>query len=459
VKKFRTITLGCRVNQYETAFVREALLQSGWEETPRGGEAEAGLVLINTCSVTAESDAKCRKAISTAAELSPEAEIVVMGCYATAAPERVARFPHVSEVITDKRRLPEFIQGRGWHLPQGISSFGERHRAYIKVQDGCRVGCSYCLIPKVRPYLSSRTEEEILCEVTESARRGYREIVLSGIHLGHYGLDLVAADRHAAPQQLGEYLEERRAASTERRHTLASLLRVLVERVAEPRYRLGSLEAVEVSDELALMAVEYPRRVCPHFHLSMQSGDDAVLARMKRRWPSGPYIERALSLRRMIPRVALTTDIIVGFPGETDAEFRRTCEVVEAVRFAKIHIFRYSRRPGTEAAEMKNQVPEPVKKERAAVLAEIAQRLRVEYAQSLVGSEVTVLTEERCGALMQGTCEYFLPVRFEAGLPLGVLRKVRVLSAEGEMLLAQDAESPETPFRATDRLDNRPRFD
>lgn len=441
MKRFRTITLGCRVNQYETAYVREALLVSGWEETPPGGHAGADLVLINTCSVTAESDAKCRKAVSAAAEQSPNAEIVVMGCYAAAAPDLLASYPRVSEILTDKRQLADFIRRRGWQVPRGVRTFGERHRAYIKIQDGCRVGCSYCIIPKVRPYLSSRTEEDIIGEVAELARLGYREIVLSGIHLGHYGLDLIAAGRKNAPQRLADLLEERSAAPVSGRHTLASLLRTLVGRVPEPRFRLGSLEAVEVPDELARLAVEFPDRVCPHFHLSMQSGDDAVLRRMKRRWPSGPYIERALSLRRMIPRVALTTDIIVGFPGETDAEFQRTCEVAEQVRFAKIHIFRYSRRPGTEAAEMKDQVPEPVKKARAAELARIAGRLRAEYARSLVGSAVTVLTEERCGTAVQGTCEYFLPTRLEGDFPLGVLQKAEVTSAEGETLIGRPLPS------------------
>ena len=439
MKKFRTITLGCRVNQYETAYVREALLVSGWEETPPESRDQADLVLINTCSVTAESDAKCRKAVSTAAEQSPNAEIVVMGCYAAAAPDLLASYPRVSEVLTDKRRLADFIRRRGWEVPRGIRSFGERHRAYVKIQDGCRVGCSYCIIPKVRPYLSSRTEEDVIGEVAELARLGYREIVLSGIHLGHYGLDLIAADRQTAPEKLADLLEERGAVPPASRHTLASLLRALVERTSQPRFRLGSLEAVEVPDELARLAVEFPDRVCPHFHLSMQSGDDAVLRRMKRRWPSGPFIERALSLRRMIPRVALTTDIIVGFPGETDAEFQRTCEVAQEVRFAKIHIFRYSRRPGTEAAEMKDQVPEPVKKARAAELARIADRLRAEYARSLVGSTVTVLTEERRGTAVRGTCEYFLPVRFESDIPLGLLRRIEITSSEGETLVGRAA--------------------
>ena len=437
MKQFRTITLGCRVNQYETAYVREALLVSGWEETLPGRRADADLVLINTCSVTAESDAKCRKVISAASEQSPNAEIVIMGCYASAAPDLLASYPRVSEVLTDKRELDGFIRRRGWEVPHGVRSFGERHRAYIKIQDGCRVGCSYCIIPKVRPYLSSRTEEDIIGEVTELARLGYREIVLSGIHLGHYGLDLIAADRKDPPQRLADLLERRSAAPVSGRHTLASLLRELVERTSRPRFRLGSLEAVEVPDELARLAVEFPGRVCPHFHLSMQSGDDAVLRRMKRRWASGPFIKRALSLRRMIPRVALTTDIIVGFPGETDAEFQRTCEVVRQVRFAKIHIFRYSRRPGTEAAEMKDQVPEPVKKARAAELARIADQLRAEYARSLVGSTVTVLTEERRGTAVQGTCEYFLPARFESDSPPGLLRQIEITSSEGETLIGR----------------------
>ncbi|MBR6481424.1 MAG: tRNA (N(6)-L-threonylcarbamoyladenosine(37)-C(2))-methylthiotransferase MtaB, partial [Thermoguttaceae bacterium] len=172
MKRFRTITLGCRVNQYETAYVREALLVSGWEETPPGGHAGADLVLINTCSVTAESDAKCRKAVSAAAEQSPNAEIVIMGCYASAAPDLLASYPRVSEVLTDKRQLADFIRRRGWEVPRGVRTFGERHRAYIKIQDGCRVGCSYCIIPKVRPYLSSRTEEDIIGEVAELARLG-----------------------------------------------------------------------------------------------------------------------------------------------------------------------------------------------------------------------------------------------------------------------------------------------
>lgn len=428
MRKFRTITLGCRVNQYETAFVREALLASGWEET--SDAAAADLVLVNTCSVTAESDAKCRKIISGAGHDSPDAEIVVMGCYATADPAKIASYPRVSEVLTDKRRLAEFIARRGWRVPEGIASFGERHRAYVKIQDGCRVGCSYCIIPKVRPYLSSRREEDVLREIQLLEQRGYKEIVLSGIHLGHYGLDLIAADRKVSPTVLAEFLDERRQTAAENRHTLASLLRILLDGTSGVRFRFGSLEAVEVTDELAAMAEE--PRVCPHFHLSMQSGADTVLARMRRRWPSAPFLERCRHLRNLIPDVALTTDIIVGFPGETDAEFAETCAAAEEARFSKIHIFRYSRRPGTEAAAMKDQVPEPVKKERAAKLGKIAAQLRADYARRFVGKKVTVLAESETG----GTCEYFLPVRFSVSRAApGELVDVCVESSDGETLI------------------------
>lgn len=416
--RFRTMTLGCRVNQYETEFVRTALLASGWTEAERDDPASADLVIVNSCSVTAESDAKSRKMISGAASESPNAEIIVMGCFASSNPQKAASYPHVSEVLTDKRLLADFLRRRGWTVPTGIDSFGQRHRAYVKIQDGCRVGCSYCIIPKVRPYLSSRTEGDILREVSHLAEKGFREILLTGIHLGHYGLDLIAADRNGHPETLTEFLEEREKGDGERRHSLARLLRRLVDLKAGVRFRLGSLEAVEVTDELAETVAENPSSVCPHFHLSMQSGDDAVLARMKRRWPSGPFIDRSLSLRERIPNVALTTDVIVGFPGETEEEFARTCDVVRQIGFAKIHIFRYSRRPGTAAADLPNQIPERVKKGRAAHLSEIADSLRADYARSLVGEEGTVLVENRrvspdgSTVILSGTNEFYLPTEF-----------------------------------------------
>ncbi len=452
--RFRTITLGCRVNQYETEFFRTALLQSGWSEVDRNDPASADLVVVNTCSVTAESDAKSRKMISHAATESPHAEIIVMGCFASSQPQKAASYPRVSEVLTDKRKLPELLARRGWAIPSGIESFGERHRIYLKIQDGCRVGCSYCLIPKVRPYLSSRPEEEIVHEVIGLEKRGFREFVLSGIHLGHYGLDLVASDRNLHLVRLEEFLGEREKTESRNRHSLASLLRRLTALDLSVRFRLGSLEAVEVSDEL-LDVVAENQRVAPHFHLSMQSGDDAVLARMKRRWPSGPYIEKCAQIRERIPDVALTTDVIVGFPGETDAEFLRTCDVVEKIGFSKTHIFRYSRRPRTAAAEMPDQIPDPVKKERAAHLAKIAERLRRDYASRFVGKVVTILTEDRISqddsVFWQGTSEFFLPVQFPskrgstgpATCPdeMGRLLKVRITGTRDELLIGEKIES------------------
>lgn len=425
--RFRVLTLGCKVNQYETELIRTTLLANGGVEEADSARVE--LVVVNTCSVTAESDAKSRKMIASMAKSCPNAEIVVTGCFAASDPQAAARLPNVSETLTDKRRLGDWFRSRGMTtLPDGIDAFGERHRAYVKVQDGCRVGCAYCTIPRVRPYLWSRPTEPILREIERLVQNGFREIVLTGIHLGHYGLDR-DADHNAAkagaspPQTLDEFLAIRDQTPTAQRQTLAQLTRsILAQKIAGPRWRMrfGSLEAVEVSDALLDAVLESDGLICPHFHLSMQSGSDAVLARMRRRWPSGRFIEKCLDIRKRLPHASLTTDVIVGFPGETDADFEETCRVVERLQFAKTHIFRYSPRAQTEAASMPNQIPDDVKKQRGHLLAERAEKARAEYTQSLAGLATETLIESiRPGknpgeSLYSGTNEYYLPVEFTA---------------------------------------------
>ena len=424
--RFRTATLGCKVNQYETELIRTTLLTNGGLEESDSAQVE--LVVVNTCSVTADSDAKSRKMIASMAKACPNAEIVVAGCFAASDPDAAARLPHVTEVITDKRKLDEFFLRRGMtRLPDGVERFGERHRAYVKVQDGCRVGCAYCTIPRVRPYLWSRPVEPILREIERLIHHGYREIVLTGIHLGHYGLDLDAMNADGflprADEGLAPYLAVRERTAPDARHTLARLTRsILNERFDGPRWRirLGSLEATEVSDELLDAVAESQGRVCPHFHLSMQSGSDAVLRRMRRRQLSDPFIERCLAIRKRFPHAALTTDVIVGFPGESEADFLRTCEVVERLEFAKTHIFRFSPRTQTEAAEMPDRIPDNVKKERGHRLAALAERVRTAYARSLAGLETETLIESvRPGktpdeTIYSGTNEYYLPTEFAA---------------------------------------------
>ncbi len=371
---FKTLTLGCKVNQYETEYVREGLLRLGYREADEGEPAD--LCIVNTCTVTGESDLKSRKVVRQLARRNPRAEIVVMGCYATRAPDVLAALPGVAEVVTDKRQLPKLLARFGLVAPpRGISSFGRRHRAYVKVQDGCRMPCTYCIIPKVRPVLSSRPVDDVLDEIRRLVDHGYGEIVLTGIHLGHYGVDFAGSGPGG------------------RRIDLAHLVGRIAELAGRCRVRISSIEAVEVTPELIAVMAGHPDRICPHVHVSMQSGSDAVLRRMRRRWASSRFVERCHAIREALDHPALTTDVIVGFPGESEADFEASCRAVEEVGFSKLHVFRFSARPGTAAAEMPDQVPSKVKQRRAGELAEIGRRLRERFFASLVGRELQVLVE------------------------------------------------------------------
>jgi threonylcarbamoyladenosine tRNA methylthiotransferase MtaB len=364
----KTITLGCKVNQYETEYLREGLGRLGYRQA--GAREAADLCIVNTCSVTVEGEAKSRKLIRQIARQNPAAEIVVMGCYATRAAAEVAALPGVAEVIADKRQLPDWLARRGLvAVPTGISTFAPRHRAYVKVQDGCSMECSYCIIPRVRPVLCSRPVPDIVEEVGRLVENGHREIVLTGIHLGHYGVDR------------GDGCN------------LAELLRRLVVQPGEFRLRLSSLEAAEVTHELIAVLAEHAERVCPHLHVSMQSGSDAVLRRMRRRWPAERFLARLREVRSALDQPALTTDVIVGFPGETEEDFRATCRAVETAGFSKLHVFRYSPRQGTAAAAMPDPVPGEIQQRRAAQLAELGDRLRRAYFESLAGRRLQVLVE------------------------------------------------------------------
>ena len=293
--KLRTHTLGCKVNQYETEFVREGLLGIGYEDAAQHDAAD--LCIVNTCTVTNEGDSKSRQIIRRLARDNPASKIVVMGCYATRAPEEVATLPQVTEVVTDKRELPDLLGRFGvTDIPTGISGFGRRHRAYVKVQDGCMLRCSFCIIPHVRPQLTSRPMPHILDEVRRLVDNGYREVVLTGIHLGHYGVDW------------------NRRQPKEKWTRLSHLIRGIAELPGDFRIRLSSIEATEVTRELISVMSDYPEKICPHLHISMQSGSDGVLRRMRRRWGSQRFVDRCGMLKSQLDRPAITTDIIVGFP-------------------------------------------------------------------------------------------------------------------------------------------------
>lgn len=459
--RFKTATLGCKVNQYETEWLRSAFLLNGWEDAddPDANvpDDDVDLVLVNTCSVTAESDAKSRKLIARFAKTCPHAEIVVVGCYAASDPERVASLPNVSEVVPDKRRLPEFLRGRGLErIPRGVGRLAERQRAYVKIQDGCRVGCAYCVIPSTRPYLESRPADDVLEEARTLSANGYREIVLTGIHLGHYGLDLYPPtpreideareggyEPGTRPMSLGRYLARQAAVPEDRRFGLAELLEKLAALdLPQTRYRLGSLEAVEVSGKMLRVVANAPSTICPHFHLSMQSGDDDVLRAMRRRWPSGAYVDKCREIYELIPDAAITTDVIVGFPGETERQFERTLEVVREVGFSRVHVFRFSARPGTVAAQMDNQIPPEVKKERAARLGEVAREERRKFAKKFVGRQTRVVIEDvkreaLAPPVARGTTDRYFEVVVKAkgseNIDCGDVATVRLVGLDGDV--------------------------
>jgi threonylcarbamoyladenosine tRNA methylthiotransferase MtaB len=397
----KTVTLGCKVNQYETEFVRQSLVASGYRDA--ADDESADLCVVNTCTVTAEGDSKSRQVIRQLARRNPGTRIVVMGCYATRAPDEVAALPAVCEVVTDKRELPDLLGRFGVvDLPTGISTFGNRHRAFVKVQDGCLLRCSFCIIPSVRPHLASRPVEHIEQEVARLVAGGFREVVLTGIHLGHYGVEW----SRTRPKH--QWLR------------LAQLLERLTRLPGDFRIRLSSIEATEVTRELIAVMVANPRRICPHLHVSMQSGSDAVLARMGRRWGSQRFIDRCRLATEALDQPALTTDIIVGFPGETPEDFATTCRVAEQVGFCKIHIFPFSPRRTTAAAEMPDQVPSDIKSRRCRFLAQLEAELRGRYLANLSGRSLQVLVEhpsERPGYVVGTACRY-VPVELAGGAEL-----------------------------------------
>jgi threonylcarbamoyladenosine tRNA methylthiotransferase MtaB len=417
----KTVTLGCKVNQYETELVREGFARIGYQEATEGQLAD--LCVVNTCTVTAEGDAKSRQAIRRLARENPRARIVVMGCYATRAPGELARLPGVSEVLTDKREIPDLLGRFGvLDVPTGISRFANHHRAYVKVQDGCLLRCSYCIIPHVRPHVQSRPPEHVASEVARLVANGYREIVLTGVHLGHYGVE----GNWNKPKD--EWLR------------LATLVRTLAQLPGEFRLRLSSIEATEVTRELIAVMAEFPERIAPHLHICLQSGSDAVLRRMKRRWGSRLFIDRCRLVQGALDNPAITTDIIVGFPGETDADFESTLRVARECGFSKIHIFPFSPRKGTPAASMTENIPPQIKNERCERLAEVERELRADYFRSLLGRRLTVLIEgqsDLAPGRWAGTSCRYAPVEITSGNvrggALAGVRAVRIANGESHI--------------------------
>jgi threonylcarbamoyladenosine tRNA methylthiotransferase MtaB len=426
--KARLVTLGCKVNQYETQYVKEMLELAGYVEA---GEGEsASLCVVNTCTVTHEGDAKSRQAIRRLASENAGAPVVVMGCYATRAPETVARLPGVVRVIADKSKLAEELAPFGVReVPEGISRFDGHQRAFVKVQDGCLLNCSYCIIPSVRPIVRSRPVDEVAAEVARLVEAGYPEVVLTGVHLGHYGIDLSRGRPRSEWVRLWDLLNR-----------LAAL-------PGDFRIRLSSLEAAEARDGLTEVMARRSDRICPHLHLCLQSGSDRILAAMKRRYRVAGFLERVRRLRRDIDALALTTDIIVGFPGEMDEDFEETMRVAREAAFSRIHVFSYSPREGTEAAKGRDDVPAAVKAERRRRLEQLSREQAQRFAGGLVGRVLDVLVEGaddgRPGHSRGTSCRY-VPVTFPGHAPALVRRRVpvRAVAAVDGVIIGEPAGEP-----------------
>jgi threonylcarbamoyladenosine tRNA methylthiotransferase MtaB len=420
----RLVTLGCKVNQYETQYVKELLEHAGWVEAGEGDRAE--LCVVNTCTVTHEGDAKSRQQVRRLARDNPGADVVVMGCYATRAPAEVAALPGVTRVLVGKDRLAEDLSPYGVVSPlPGISRFDDHQRAFVKVQDGCLLRCAFCIIPSVRPALRSRPPGEIADEVTRLVESGYQEIVMTGIHLGHYGLDLSKGRPKEQWARLWHLLDR-----------LAAL-------PGDFRVRLSSLEAAEARDDLIRAIAGHPR-VVPHLHLCLQSGSDRVLAAMRRRYRSKGFLDRVARIRAALDAPAFSTDVIVGFPGESDADFARTCEVVREAGMSRLHVFSYSPREGTDAARLRDDVPPAVKAERREALRRLEAELAERYYLGLVGRVLDVLVEgpdDRRPGHARGTSCRYAPVTFPGdGSALRRRRvAVRARRVEGDVIVGEPA--------------------
>ena len=385
-------TLGCKVNQYESEAISSLFEQKGYDVVPF--EQSSDVYIINTCTVTNLSDRKSRQAIRKAKKNNPNSIVAVMGCYAQTASEDVMKLPEVDLVIgtKDRKKIIEYIS----RIEAGecrinavdnimstrdfeelkVTTYKERTRAYLKIQEGCSQFCSYCIIPYARGPIRSRKPEDIIEEVKGLSQNGFFEIVLTGIHLASYGRDLKSTNLLDIIQRLN-----------------------MIEEIK--RIRLGSIEPTTISEEFVSAAAKMPK-LCPHYHLSLQSGCNKTLRAMNRKYTTDDYRNSVALLKKKIPDVAVTTDIMVGFPGETEEDFKTSLNFAQEIGFSKIHVFKYSPRKGTPAAAFENQISPQEKEKRSRLMLDLSDSLESQYFQNYIGKEMEVLYEQE----MHGKKEY-----------------------------------------------------
>lgn len=394
-------TLGCKVNQYETDAMRGSFEAEGYEV--KEFSQEASVYVINTCTVTNMADRKSRQMMHRAKKKNPDGIIVAVGCYVQAAKEQLEEDTLIDLVIGNNMKsqvvqiVEQYIQDNRHtedrdayvadiahsheYETMHIETVSEHTRAYIKIQDGCNQFCSYCIIPYARGRVRSRKMEDILQEVRNLTANGYKEIVLTGIHISSYGLDF----EHTADEQ-EDYGPFKNSALIDLIEALSGIERL-------ERIRLGSLEPRIITENFVRRLCKVPQ-ICPHFHLSLQSGCDETLKRMNRHYTTALYLEKCGILRQYFDRPALTTDVIVGFPGETEEEFAQTERFLETVHFSDMHIFKYSKRRGTKAADMPNQIDPQIQSVRSEKLIALGERMKDDFLEACKDQEQIVLIEE-----------------------------------------------------------------
>ena len=409
-------THGCKVNQYETQAMRRQLEKAGYQTTEFVPEhTEADVLVINSCTVTGESDRKLRQFLRRCRRALPHAVIVLCGCMPHIVLGNAVRadlLPKLEEYFANKQRICCVPQHSSVYEPMDIDAFQGRTRAFVKIQDGCNRFCSYCIIPYARGRVRSRKPADITAELTRLAANGYKEVVLVGINLTAYGQDLGLSIADAVDAACAvEGLE---------------------------RVRLGSLEPDFITDEVIARMKAQPK-LCPQFHLALQSGCDATLKRMNRHYTTAEYADLCQCLRHHFPNCAITTDVMVGFPGETEEEFEQSCSFVESIAFARVHVFAYSRRKGTNADRMPNQVDNAEKARRSKKMQAVCSRSAAEYAAQYVGKCVTVLLETPYpDHTMDGHTDTYQTVMVKTKKGEGTLIPVWITTCKGDTLYGEE---------------------
>lgn len=446
-KTIATYTLGCKVNQYETNAVEEIFTQNGYILTDFDDKSD--IYIINTCTVTSMSDRKSRQVIRRAKKNNKDAVVVVMGCYAQNDPDAIIKIEDVNLVVgtKDKNKIFEEVQKITNHDKVvkvtsimeevefenlSVTSYTKNTRAFVKIQDGCDRYCSYCIIPYTRGRIRSRIISDIVKEVQSLSDNGYKEVVLTGIHIASYGKDLKKSKTEFIPiinSQKEDFVQAD-----------ASLIDV-IEEVSKIknlyRIRIGSVEPIIISEDF-LERISMIDKFCPHFHLSLQSGCDYTLKRMNRRYTTDEYKEAVQKIRKYFDTPAITTDIIAGFPGETEEEFEKTYSYLSDINLYEMHIFPFSRRSGTKAYDMKDQIDNDVKHRRCEKLIALANRNKEEFEKGLIGKIFDVLFEQREEQYYQGYTKNYVKIYVKTQKDLsGKLLDVRINSFENDKLIGE----------------------